>query len=1004
MEIGEIDPHFVQKIRDAVARRRNLPESTYRLQFHAGFTFRDATAIVPYLRDLGVTHVYASPYLKARAGSTHGYDVIDHGSLNPEIGAPADYDNWLAALREHGLGHILDIVPNHVGVATNENAWWSDILENGPASRFAHHFDIAWHGSPRPELQDKVLLPLLGKPYAQVLESGELKLTFENGTFAINYYDRRFPISPRTYPRILAHRITELESRLDPAGDDWREYQDLISLADDLPARRATGSLQVEERHANAEALKRSLAKLAARSDTIRRFIEQNVAAFNGKAGDPKSFDLLDDLLSAQCYRLAYWRVAPDEINYRRFFDINDLAAISMERPEVFRATHALVLRWLGQGQLQGLRIDHPDGLYDPKEYLLRLQQAYVLAVAKAEGIPLNDGQAAVIARQIAQDERTGWPLYIVVEKILAIGEPLPNDWPVHGTSGYDFLDMANALFIRPEGEPALTRFYQERVPTMPSFEDLVYQKKRLILDTALSSELHMLAHRLDRLAQRDRASRDFTQTGLRDALREVIACFPVYRSYVSAQGVREDDRRYVNEAIEAAIARNPVTEPLVFHFIRDMVLQRPSRFFSDADRAAQLKFAGRFQQLTAPVTAKGIEDTAFYLYNRLISLNEVGGDPNHLGVPPAELHDYLRDRQVKWPFALSPLSTHDTKRSEDVRARINVLSEIPDEWASHVADWVRLNGPHKTMLGSAAAPDANDEYLLYQTLVGAWPFGPMDDAGRAAFTQRIQAYMEKAIREAKAHTSWTRPNPEYEAAVKAFVAKILDPRTAADFLDGFIPFQRRISQWGLFNSLSQALLRLTAPGAPDTYQGTELWDFSLVDPDNRRPVDYELRRKLLTDVQSRFDANADRAPFPSELLDARDDGRIKLLLTWRVLLLRRQKPGLFTAGEYLPAQVTGTRADHVFAFARRHGNDCAIVIVPRFFANLMPDARDTPLGARVWGDTRVAIPATRPASRLSDVFTGTPIDIGSHDAAGYSVRVADALHAFPVGLLTASA
>ncbi|HEY2588448.1 MAG TPA: malto-oligosyltrehalose synthase, partial [Tepidisphaeraceae bacterium] len=858
---------------------------------------------------------------------------------------------------------------------------------------------------------------------AQVLESGELKVTFENGAFAVNYYDRRFPISPRSYPRVLAHRIAELESQLDPAGDDWRDYQDLITLADDLLERCETGSLQVEERHANTAALKKGLAKLAARSDTIRRFIEQNVALFNGNTADPTSFDLLDDLLGVQCYRLAYWRVAPDEINYRRFFDINDLAAISMERPEVFRATHELILRWLGQGQLQGLRIDHPDGLYDPKQYLLRLQRAYLLAVAKAEDISLSEEHAAVIAEQIAHDEHTGWPLYVVVEKILAHGEPLPDDWAVHGTSGYDFLDMASALFVRPEREPALTRLYQERVPTVPPFRDLAYQKKRLILDIALASELHMLAHRLDRLAQRDRPSRDFTQTGLRDALREVIACFPVYRSYVSAEGVREDDCKYVNEAIEQAITRNPATEPSIFHFIRDRVLQRPSRFFTEADRAAQLEFAGRFQQLTAPVTAKGIEDTAFYLYNRLISLNEVGGDPDHFGVPPAELHDYLRERQAKWPYALSPLSTHDTKRSEDVRARINVLSEIPQEWASRVANWSRVNAPHKTRLAGndcgagfqactyrivslhhnapSAAPDANDEYLLYQTLVGAWPLGPIDDAGRAAFTERIQAYMEKAIREAKAHTSWTRPNPQYEGAVKDFVARILDPTVAAEFLADFISFQRRVSHWGLLNSLSQTLLRLTAPGAPDTYQGTELWDFSLVDPDNRRTVDYALRRKLLADVQSRFNSDADRATFLSELLDSKDDGRIKLLLTWRVLSLRRQKPGLFTAGEYISAQVTGSRADHIFAFARRHGDDWAIVIVPRFFATLVPDACSTSLGARVWGDTRVTVPGIRRATRLTHLFTAMPIESDPDNAGGQSIRVADALDAFPVGLLT---
>lgn len=999
---SDTDPQTVQRIRDALARRRNFPESTYRLQFHAGFTFRDATAIVPYLRELGVTHVYASPYLKARPGSTHGYDVIDHRSLNPEIGTQADYERWLAAMRQHGLAHILDTVPNHVGVATNDNAWWNDVLENGPASRFAHYFDISWHGSPRPELQDKVLLPLLGKPYAQALESGELKLTFENGAFAVNYYDRRFPISPKTYPMILAHHLNELESELGAASNDWRRYQGLISLADDLPARGEKGTFQVEERHANAQSLKAGLADLAAESEPVRRFIERNLARFNGTVGDAASFDLLDDLLTGQCYRLAYWRVAPDEINYRRFFDINDLAAISMERPAVFHETHELILQWLGRCQLQGLRIDHPDGLYDPKQYFLRLQQAYVLAVAKAEGIPLTESKAARVAERLASEEPTGWPLYVAVEKILAIGEPLPGDWAISGTSGYDFLDMASAMFVKPEGGPALTRFYEELVPAMPAFEDLVYQKKRLILDIALSSELHMLAHRLDRLAQRDRASRDFTQSGLREALREVIACFPVYRSYVSAERVREDDRKYVDEAVEQAIARNPATEPAAFHFIQDMVLQQPSRFFRDADRAAQLKFAGKFQQLTAPVTAKGIEDTAFYLYNRLISLNEVGGDPDHFGVTPAELHEYLHHRQTKWPYALSPLSTHDTKRSEDVRARINVLSEIPEEWASRVRTWARVNALHKKDVDSSQAPDVNDEYLLYQTLLGAWPLGPLNDPARAEFIKRIQAYMEKAIREAKTHTSWTRPNADYEDAVKAFVTAILDPKTGSAFLDDFVPFQQRVSHWGMFNSLSQTLLRLTAPGAPDTYQGTELWDFSLVDPDNRRPVDYKRRQQMLREIGKGFESAVSRERFLRELLRVPNDGRAKLLLTWRVLSLRREKPGLFTAGRYVPLQATGFRPDYVFAFARRLGDSWAIVIVPRFFATLAPDAQFAPLGRDVWLDTELILPADLrvPSGRLRDVITGDLVSLTQAPGGEPCIDLATALETFPLALL----
>lgn len=924
MSTSAPDAEVTRKLRDAIDRRRNLPESTYRLQFHAGFTFRDATAILPYLRELGITHVYASPYLKARAGSAHGYDVIDHHALNPEIGTQAEYETFLAELKHNGLAHVLDTVPNHVGVGTNNNAWWNDVLENGRASRYANYFDISWHGSPRPELHEKVLLPLLGKPYAEALEAGELQLMCEDGRFAVDYYNRHFPISPRTVPADLT---------------------------------------------------------------------KDSIARFNGTPGKPETFDRLDKLLAAQAYRLAYWRVAPDEINYRRFFDINDLAAISMERQEVFDSTHELILQWLGRGTLQGLRIDHPDGLYDPKQYFLRLQQAYVLAVADSEGLSLEPSQAAAIAEQLSGERPAGWSLYVTVEKILAISEPLPGDWAVHGTSGYDFLDMVNGLFVQSKNETAFSRIYQMQVPDGPPFEDLVYEKKQLILRIALASELHMLAHRLDRLAQADRRWRDFTQSGLREALGEVIACFPVYRSYISEEGVREHDRRYVNEAIEEAIARNPETEPSVFHFIRDMVLQEPSRFFTNQDRADQLRFAGKFQQLTAPATAKGIEDTSFYIYNRLISLNEVGGEPSQFGIGSDALHAYLSDRQARWPFALSPLSTHDTKRSEDVRARISVLSEIPGRWEQRVAAWRKINSAYRHQVAGATAPDANDEYLLYQTLIGAFPVGPYE-FGQESFVSRIQAYMEKAIREAKVHTSWTRQNEGYEKAIKDFVAVILEP--GSGFLRDFIPFQVKISHWGMLNSLSQTLLRLTAPGVPDTYQGTELWDFSLVDPDNRRPVDYELRKQMLQELKGRFESHSSCADFARELIDSKDDGRAKLLVTWLGLQQRRTRPGLFTLGAYQPLRAIGTNANRVFAFTRRLGAELAVVVVPRFGLELLSDSSGLPLG-EVWKNTRL-VNEELSGRPLRNIFTGESI----RPEKDGSIPASEAFKNFPVALLLA--
>ncbi|HEY7117775.1 MAG TPA: malto-oligosyltrehalose synthase [Tepidisphaeraceae bacterium] len=885
-----------------------LPESTYRVQFHAGFTFRDATAIIPYLAHLGVTHLYASPYLKAKPGSTHGYDVIDHCALNPELGSQADYDVMVEALKLHGMSHILDMVPNHVGVATNDNKWWNDVLAHGRASKYADYFDIAWRGSPRPELHDKLLLPVLGKPYARALESGELRLASDDdGNFAVHYYDRRFPIDPQTYPIIRQHSLKRL----------------------------------------------------------------------NGHVGHPASFDALDDLLNCQHYRLAYWRVASDEINYRRFFDINDLAALAMERPEVFEATHAFVLRLLAEGKLAGLRIDHPDGLYDPRQYLERLQLHYAAAVSA---------------------DPASKPLYVVVEKILAADEPLPPDWPVHGTSGYDFLNKINGLFIQRENEDALTRVYDRFTGDPSPFPDIVYCKKLLILDTAFASELQMLANRLARLAAEHRSSRDFTDRGLRHALREIVACFPVYRSYISTQGVHASDIAHVETAVEEAIRRNPNVDASIFHFIRDTILLRIPPNMTEAERGDRIKFAAKFQQLTAPVTAKGVEDTAFYVYNRFTSLNEVGGDPGLFGISPDDLHQYLANRQANWPHALSALSTHDTKRSEDVRARLNVLSEIPEEWAAAVERWSRINESHRAEMAGLNVPGPNEEYLLYQTLVGAWPIDPADEG--EPLLSRILAYMEKALREAKVFTHWTDPNADYEQAVQTFITRILDPRSGGDFLADFRPFQRRISDLGLINSLAQTVLRLTAPGAPDTYRGSELWDFSLVDPDNRRPVDYARRQRMLAELQSGFTkAGEDRRALARELLRSKNDGRIKMYVTSTLLTHRRANPGLFSHGRYTPGQPTGPRADHVFAFAREHAGGQAIVIVPRLVHSLTRDETDAPHGEQAWRGTALQFELSPTPAPYHNVFTGAQVH-PTNVSGRIMLHLAQTIADFPVAVL----
>ncbi len=690
---------LLTEVKRAVAGRR-LPEATYRLQFHKGFTFRDALAIVPYLHDLGVSHCYASPYLQSRPGSMHGYDITNHQKLNAEIGTEQDYDAWIGALRAHGMGHILDTVPNHMGVLGNENPWWNDILENGPASAYAAFFDIAWQSSPRSELHDRLLVPILAGPYGQALESQQIRLAYSDGAFTIHYCDHCLPVAPCSYGMILSQRPDDLKAALGEGTPPMLEYLSILNAVNHLPGRSDVDPAKVVERQREKEVVKRRLAALTSENEKAREFIDQTLALFNGKQGEASSFDLLDKLLDAQAYRLSFWRVASDEINYRRFFDINELAALSMERPEVFDATHRLIFRFLREGKIDGLRIDHPDGLYDPKQYLQRLQCRYALELAHNEYDSRSELQAKpweeVREKLLEELEKVGpesplWrPLYVVVEKILGTVEPLPTDWPVYGTSGYEFVNAVNGLFVNSENAQKFTRLYYDWGEVDPIFGVTVQQKKTLTLQVVLSSELQMLAFRLDRLAQKNRWSRDFTFHSLRHALREIVAAFPVYRSYISEEGVSDRDRRYVIAAVNRAKRANPAITASLFHFVRDMLLLHYPETATEKERMKQRRFAGKFQQVTAPVMAKGVEDTAFYIYNRLASLNEVGGDPSRFGAPPEDLHRFFQERQAQWPFALSPLATHDTKRGEDVRARLNVLSEIPDEWRERLSHWAR--------------------------------------------------------------------------------------------------------------------------------------------------------------------------------------------------------------------------------------------------------------------------------------------------------------------------
>jgi (1->4)-alpha-D-glucan 1-alpha-D-glucosylmutase len=946
-----------------------IPRATYRLQFHADFTFRDALRIVPYLQALGISDAYASSYLKAVPGSRHGYDVADPTRLNPEIGDETDYRAWVDGLAARGMSHILDIVPNHMGIAQSANPWWQDVLENGPASRYASYFDIDWHPVKR-ELEDKVLLPILGEAYGAVLESGAIQLSCEQGAFVLRYFEHRLPVAPKSFDQILACRLPEIFVARGESDPDVQELESIITAIRHLPARDVVEPDLVSEREREKEVIKRRLAALMRGSTPIAAFVEENVRLINGTPGEPRSFDRLDALLAGQAYRLAYWRVASEEINYRRFFDINELASLRMEDPEVFHDVHRFAFELVERGDVTGLRVDHVDGVYDPGDYLRRLQNW---------------------ARHVLPGAAGDRALYIIVEKILSGDEALPADWPVDGMTGYEFAGIVNELFVDRRSEKAFDEIYASIARRQPPFDELAYQNKKLTMLLSMAGDVHALGHQLNRFSEKNRHYRDFTLYSLTLAIREIIACFPVYRTYITgADAVRPRDRAYVLQAVAAAKRRNPAMSPLVFDFVADLLL-RDAEYIPVEERHEQRDFVRKFQQLSSPVTAKGIEDTTLYVYTRLTSLNEVGADPRRFGATPADVHAWMASRQRHWPLALSATSTHDTKRSEDVRARIDVLSEIPGAWKAAVARWRGLNRRHKVRVEGLAAPDANDEYLLYQTLIGAWPFEGLDDR----FRERIAAYMDKAIKEAKVHTSWVNPNEAYEQATRRFVEQILQPAADNPFLNEFQPFQARIAEHGISNSLALVVVKITAPGIPDFYQGSELWHLALVDPDNRGAVDYDRRARALAALEPEL-ASPDRlGRLADRLLADRVDGQVKLFVTTMALRCRSRHAALFEGGRYVPLLASGLRQESVFAFARQHERRHVLTVVPRFPTVLVPEANRPPIGADVWGGTSLEMPPGI-AGRFVNVFTGEAMEI----AEGTTVAASALLARFPVALL----
>ncbi len=958
-----------------------IPTATYRLQLNRNFTFQDATAIVPYLSDLGISHCYASPYLRARPGSMHGYDIIDHNSLNPEIGTAEDYEQFVAELHRHGMGQILDIVPNHMGIMGSDNAWWLDVLENGEASDYAQFFDIDWHPI-KPELQGKVLVPILGNQYGNVLEAGELKLSFdiERGEFSILYHEHRFPVDPTAYATILSFRAERLQEQLAANNEFALELQSIATAFGHLPGREGLTPEQRAERNREKEVQKKRLAALCARSPEITTFISDNVAAVNGRPGDPNSYDALHDLIKTQAYRLAEWRVAADDINYRRFFDINDLAALCTQNEPVFSATHKFILELIGRGKVNGLRVDHPDGLYDPAKYFHQLKERI------AENLKPEDGTP-----------------YIVAEKILTRKEQLRRNWRIDGTTGYEFSNLVNGLFVNRAAAEKMQRIYRSFCGRMPDFPEQSYLCKRLILSAVLASELNVLANLLAHIALDDRHTCDFTLNSLRRALAEIIASFPVYRTYVSCRGVSSEDRRYIEEAVAAGRKRSRAADLSVFDFIRSALLIEVNGLEGKSYKRAVTRFAMKFQQVTSAVMAKGVEDTAFYRFNRLVSLNEVGGDPDKFGTTIEGFHRANQERLNFWPHSMLSSSTHDSKRSEDVRARIDVLSEIPAEWRLRLRSWHQWNRDKKRVVEGSSAPSRNDEYLLYQTLVGTWPAHDSDETNWSTFLKRIDQYMLKAAREAKENTTWTNPSPEYEAALSEFTRAVLDRNPQNLFVKDFGEFHRRIARCGAFNSLSQCLLKLTSPGVPDIYQGNELWEFSLADPDNRRPVDYMTRKEELAQ-QFRLAGESPQAllEYVSGLMTNLDDGRCKLFVTSKTLHARRTEAALFQRGTYAPLAVNGARSAHIVAFAREYEGRIAIIVVPRLAATLLGRNFESPCASGVWGDTSVEIPI-RQVACYHNIFTGECIPLSGNQPQ-HSLPASKLFSHFSVALLLGQA
>jgi (1->4)-alpha-D-glucan 1-alpha-D-glucosylmutase len=972
----------VEKALNAEVR---VPLSTYRVQMHKGFTFENAEKIVPYLKNLGIGDFYSSPIFEARPGSMHGYDVTNQGRLNPELGGENAFAPFSAALKAAGMGLLLDIVPNHMGVG-NDTKWWQDVLENGHASEYADYFDIDW-APLKPELKNKLLLPILGGQYGDELEAKHIQVVIEQGKPYVQVFDHRMPVAPRTIPMIFFEGAL---GNMPDRGEMPDELYDLLRSLSHVPPHESTDAGLQVQRRAQLEDLLPKLHQMLA-LPAMKPLIDRALKTINGVEGDMGSFDMLHELLEAQPYRLALWRTSGEEINYRRFFDVNDLVGLRMENGKVFAATHCLIRKLLAEKSVTGLRIDHCDGLYNPEQYLVDLQQLYLASqcVGTDAGSDANEAgiEPGVVDALRGYDwQKTKGPLYVVVEKILEPGEYMPTKWAVHGTSGYDFVYFGNSIFIQSANEQKFDEIYARVMGRWTDPADIVYRSKLLVMQNSLASEVHTLTNILVRIASADRHARDFTAAILETAIRETIACFPVYRTYIDEEGeYTARDRKFIQDAIRNAKRRNPDIDASAFDFLRDMLFLRKRGQDSKDGNTEQLRFALKFQQLTGPVMAKGVEDTTFYVYNRFISANEVGGSAESFGISLDLLHKSNHERSKTSPDTMLTTSTHDTKRSEDVRNRLNVLSEMPDQWGLYVSKFQQMNRKHKrTLEDGRVAPDGNEEYLLYQTILGAWPWA---DDQQDEFLERLKAYSTKALSEAKVNLSWLNPDQQYVDAVHGFLTDVLESEEFKKLVNEFLP---QLQLFGAVNSLAQAVLKTTSPGVPDFYQGTEMWDLSLVDPDNRRPVDYEMRQTLLKKMQAE-PALAVAQSVSSDL----SDGRIKLWATHRALQLRQQLPALFRHGAYAAVFGDGDLKEHLIGYVRTLGEQAVVTLLTRFACTLMGGKPRLPLGA-AWGDAMVHLPGLG-GRELRNVFTDEVVSVDEDGA----VKLSEVFANFPIGLLT---